>query len=748
MKYRICYLILAGWLCTMGALTAAEMPYCENRVYAPLDLAWNPDTSFSQVRNIFPHPVMAQRALLATESGLSITEDGGLTWKELPQGGAGKIGQVTDIAFDPLSADSFYAATTAKGVWMSRDDGGTFTQIGSKAQGMAADAVASIAVYAGDPTRRTLLAVHGDTAPGMSRSRDAGQTWDVLNTDYNFRRVMGGGENSQQLFLFGSGAGKMDEQNCYTCNTVGEFPVVAEPDVVPTDMTRAPVREKGGDVVYIATSDSGIYRIANDDSVAITHDTRQLTVPDVTGWASVATAWGPNADVMRLFAYDPANLGLVYSTDNLATTQIAGKEVLVSPLVKAGSAVRSNANGTTFYAVVNGALFIGRSADDVPVVGINPPVFRLDGNALAQFQNLREEFEKFSHATEFSRMPGSIGAAAIDLAQRFGDLKAPYEQCQVTVTARLPHQPAPPASVTVDLSRFGGSPETPLYDDGQHDDGAAGDGLYGLTFALQPRAPSDLDWRSTWPGRVALGVTAAYPDGHRQGAVAVLGIYPLLKDFDLWSKNGGNIAADCNGQVKVRPVLNPPAIHSGSSALRLDAAKGPWTVEVEVPARTRDFTSYGALSFWIKAADGQPPKDLSVQLRDQPEFSDPTTTPPLPVYGFIAEGGISGEYRRAVIPLARLLGSNSQLQTTSLKSIILTGTTDGPVTLYVDGPRVHVSARSRRPRTNEANETTLPSFSSSSASRAFAASFVNAAGCRGRSCSKRPRPPIVRAQIR
>jgi hypothetical protein len=683
--------ILAGLLFATAKIPAAEPPWCDKREYAPLDLAWSPNTSLSQVRNIFPHPVMGQRAVLATDNGLMLTEDGGITWKDLPQAAAANIGPVSDIAFDPLSPDAFYVASATKGIWVTKDNGATFTQIGSKALGMASDSISSLAVYAGDPTRQTLLAVHGSSAPGMSRSRNAGQTWDVLNTDYSFTRVLGGGENSQQLFLFGSAAGNSDVQNCYTCNTVGEFPVVAQADVVPTDMARAPVRERGGDVVYVATSDSGLYRIANDDAVTVSHVVKQLTVNDVTGWASVAMVWGPNADAMRLFAFDPANLGLVYSTDDLATMQTAGKEELVSPLVKAGSVVRPNANGTLFYAVVNGALLIGRSAEDVPVVEVNPPVFRTQGNELAPFENLKDEFQKFARATEFSRMPGSIASAAMDLCQRLGDLKAPYQQCQVTVTARLPRQPAPPASVTVDLSRFGGSPETPLYDDGRHDDGAAADGLYGLTFALQPRPPSDLDWRCSWPGRVALGVTATYPDGHRQGAVGVVGIYPLLKDFDIWNKNGGDIAADCDGQIKVRPVLNPPAVHNGSPALRLDAAKGAWSVQVDLPWNARDFTSYGALSFWIKACDGPPPAELSVQLRDQPEFSDPTTTAPVPLSGFIPEGGLSGEYRQAVVPLTRLLGSNSQLQTTSLKNIILSGTTDGPVTVYIDGPRVLVS---------------------------------------------------------
>jgi hypothetical protein len=318
-------ILIAGLLFVTGTLVAANLPYCDTRQYAPLELTWNPSTSISQVRSVFPHPLLVQTAILATEDGLLFTGDAGISWSNLPEASAAKIGPVCDIAFDPLVPDVFYAASATKGVWVTRDDGKTFNQIGAKGRGMASDSVASLLVYDGDPSRQTLLAVHGSSAPGMSRSRNAGETWEVLNTDYNFCRLLGGGGNSPQLFLFGSAVKEPDVQTCYTCNTAGEFPVEAERDVVPTDMAQAPVRERGGDVVYIATSDSGLYRIANNDSITVTHDATQLVMKDVSGWASVAMVWGPNADAMRLFVYDPSNLGLVYSTDNLATIQTAGK---------------------------------------------------------------------------------------------------------------------------------------------------------------------------------------------------------------------------------------------------------------------------------------------------------------------------------------------------------------------------------------------------------------------------------------
>lgn len=289
---RICRtFVAAASLLTVGTVIAANVPYCEMREYAPLYLAWNPIADFSQVRSIFPHPIMAGRAVVATESGLSLTEDAGLTWKDSPEAAAAKIGAVSDVAFDPLTSGVFYVASATKGVWITKDNGGTFAPIGAKAQGMASDSVASLILYPGDPGRLTLIAVHGKSAPGISITRNGGQTWEVMDADYNFSRVMAGGENSQQLFLFGSTVKDPDVQSCYTSNTAGEYPVEAVHDVVPTDMASLPAREKGGDVVYVATSDSGLYRVSNDDMVTVSHTVKQLPVANVNGWASVAVVW-------------------------------------------------------------------------------------------------------------------------------------------------------------------------------------------------------------------------------------------------------------------------------------------------------------------------------------------------------------------------------------------------------------------------------------------------------------------------
>lgn len=655
--------------------------YCDTAVYPPLKLEWSTRTDVSQVRGVFPHPVLVRRAALVTDTGVFVTDDAGRTWKKLAGATVEKVGVIRDVAFHPLEPDTFYLGSESKGVWATNDNGATFRQVGSKATGMASDSVTSLLIYPGDVTRNTLVAVHGDASTGLSRTRDGGKTWDILNPEYNFRRVIGGNGNSQQLFFFGSVPKEPDVQNFYACNTIGELPSELVRDVVPTDM----ICVAGRDVVYFTTSDSGLYRVENNDLGGATHDVKKLQTQEADGWSSVAQAWGPNADSLRLFLYDPSKAGLVVTGNELSSAESANDGLLVSPLVKEGAAVRPNANGTLFYAVANGALMMA-GVDGVPAVDLNPPVFTLDGAGDDPFTEVAGAF------TEFVRQTGNSSAAiAKEINQRFGDLAAPYHLCELTITARVPGGKTPSA-VMVDLSRFNGAPDTPLYDDGRHGDGAANDGVYGLKFAFLPKMSHRRgdDWRSFWPGRVPLGVSAVYPDGHREGAVGVVAIYRKIADYDLWEKRGIlSIRAESEGDVSVRPVLNPQgSSHEGAGALRVETRHGPWSVLLQTPYNAHDITSYAAVSFWIKLAEGPAPGELYVQLRDQPEYSEPTTTGRVPVSECIREGGISGDYRRVIVPLGRLLAACPQFQTGHLSKIIITGDAAKPGTLLIDGPRI------------------------------------------------------------
>ena len=696
MKLRHSLGILAALMLPATVALARGLPqsvYCNTAEYSPLALLWSQNSEIQQANNIFPHPLLPQRAVLATASGLLLTDDAGRTWTALPQATVNAVGLIQRVAFHPLETDTFYIASKTKGVWATTDAGKTFQQVGTTANGLAADSVVDLIVYPSDMTYQTLLAVHGTAAAGVSRSRNAGKSWDVLNSDYNFWRILAREKSStssretaaMQVYLLGSTKSEPDIQNLYNCSAPSELPVELLRDNVFTDVTFAPTHDASP--LYVATTGNGLYQVDFKDEITT------LGAKDAS-WASVSSLWGPNADVVDLCLYDTSKLGLVLSSNELATTKTLSGP-LVSSFVKDGAVIRPNANGTVFYAVANGTLTIGRVDEPVPVVTITPPVFeptREDDKAL---EDIGLGFRTFGRTTN------TISSAAKDareLLANLGDLEAPYRHTQITITARLPLQPTPPVSVTADLSRFAGSEEEPLYDDGFHNDGAAGDGVYGLSFSFRPFSYSHRanDWRRSYPGRAPVGITASYADGSRQGAVGIAGIYPKVLSYDLWAKTLNPKSAktkfEIDGDVKVEETSNPPEIHGGTLALRIQANKGPWSVAVPIYPGKGDFTSYQGLSFYIRASEGKPPGEINLQLRDHPELSAPVTTDPVPVIAdSMREGSIASDYRRVIVPFDRLMGENTTLETSKVHQIIFSGECDNPMTLWIDTPRVLVS---------------------------------------------------------
>ncbi len=355
--------------------------------------------------------------------------------------------------------------------------------------------------------------------------------------------------------------------------------------------------------------------------------------------------------------------------------------------------LRPNANGTVFYAVANAALAIGREPEEVPVVAFTPSAFEVDPDDNKATQDLAEAFQKFYD------FKGHTTDAATALLATVSDPEQVYRQHQIAVTARVPIQPSPPKSVTIDLSRYGGYPDTPLFDDGKHNDGAAGDGVYGLTFAFLPERhrPRDDEWRASWPGRIALGVTATYADGHSQGAVGVVEIFSRVLDIPIWHDGVGSVVSTVEGDVKVEPFLNPldpgqpayvPRLHKGDVAVRLKVPKGPWTVHFKAPYNRHDIESHPAFSFFVRLDDGPAPTALNLQLRDEPDFSPPTTTDRVPVLPGIT---LNTTYQRAVFPMTQVVGAALQFQRDHLDEIILSGDSPAPATLVIDGLQANVT---------------------------------------------------------
>jgi len=670
-------------LCATGLEAAPKAPpaplFCDMEQYAPPGLTWSRNTSLEHVSGVYPHPVLPFQAVVATAAGLEITEDAGFTWKPLPEATVEKTGVIRTVVFDPAAAGTFYLASKTKGIWSTTDSGKTFTQIGTTANGLAADDVADLDIFSGDKSRQTLLAVHGESGAGMSYSHDGGKTWEVMNPEYHFRRVLSR-TNSREIFFLGSSKQEPDIQSLYVCGTPGEYAVEILRDMAFTDIAASLNRIKS---MYVTTTDGGLYRV---DGGKFSPDVKPLGSKDES-WASVSTGWGPNADVLSLSLYSPSSLGLVITTDDLKG-RIISRGGLVSSLVQEGSVIRPNSNGTVYYGAINGSLSMGRSRETVPVVSITPAVFRSSEDEDREFGELSAGFGQFGKAT------GNAAKAAKELCEQFGDLTAPYHDAQILITARVPVKPAPPTSVTVDLSRYGGTSATPLYDDGLHGDGAAGDGVYGLVRCFQPIKyhinPDTREWRNV-TGRVAFGVTATYADGRREGAVAVAGIYPLIQSYDMkWGNMRAGEGTEGDVKAEIIPATEGP---KGGRFLSIQAGHGPWSVILQIPYGRGDFSSYEGLSFSVKAKDGNPPAELYLQLRDAPELSEPVTTERVPVIREgMKEGAIGADFRRVVVPLSKLLGKDpSRLETGKVNKIIISGDGESPVTLIIDGVRVLAS---------------------------------------------------------
>ena len=177
--------------------------YRDRTAYPSYSLNWNTSTDLRQATGVFPHSALVGRALATTQDGVFLTDDSGHAQiapcpGEHGQGGPGDRRRFSSD--QPRHVLSREQDQGHLGHDRPREDVPANWLEGEEY--LASDTVTSLIVYPGDSSHQTLLAVHGDSAAGLSRSRDSGQTWDVVNTDNHFRRVFGAEGNSSQLYLF------------------------------------------------------------------------------------------------------------------------------------------------------------------------------------------------------------------------------------------------------------------------------------------------------------------------------------------------------------------------------------------------------------------------------------------------------------------------------------------------------------------------------------------------------------------
>jgi hypothetical protein len=584
------------------------------------------------------------RAILVTTDGLYASEDAGRTWTPLKGTSRDKIGEAAAIHFKPDAPDTYYLATSDKGIWATDDGGKSFRQIGTESNGLAANETVDVRVFLGDRQFKTLLAAHGDASPGLSRSTDGGKTWEVLQRGYSVHLIEPGMPygDYRNLFLVASPTDRPEIRNVYHCAAMGDHWQAVAGDLIVTDLA-GPSLDEGwsdwrGRHVYFATADAGVYGISKTEVA-------RLGPEEHSRCSSVATTWARTADTELMVLYETGRLGMVVSTDGLKTWRNFIGPLPVGPFVRQGAHIRPNASGTAFYAVANGRLYRGRvytGPHTIEDLAVKPPVLHLMSDRLQEAElELQEKLQQFRRRRQAAPHAQELLA---DL-QAFADVA---DGGRVTITARVTGE-TPPAGVTIDTSRLGGSGETPMFDDGEHADGRKGDGVYGAFVLIDPRAARTAqgDWRHP-RGRVGLTVTAVSAKGELSGAVAALGLYDVPTGFRLFGR-------DNERKIGVE----------GES----------WRVEFGGGREGHDITGQTAIVFDLRVSPGGAGKDVRVRLRDAPPFSMPTETPGIALVrdGYVPGGAVPGEYVRVVVPLRRLLEPAEGFVPTHFSRVVFSG---------------------------------------------------------------------------
>lgn len=675
--------------------------------YAPFDIRWQTNDQLRGVSGVFPHPYVAWRAYVATANGLQVTEDWGKTFQPLPQASA--AGRVRQIAFVPDNPDAFFAAAEGRGIWSTLDGGKTFAQVASKASGLADDSPSQLVLYGGDAASSTLLACYGETAAGMSVSCDGGKNWYQAYGDYFIHDIISPGVGMNWMYIVGSKKDEPDVRCVYRIRGIGDkmhecardLPAIgsAVSRVGMEDLARA---------ICLATEGKGLQWAMEPFDIYKMGAPRKFFPIDGSPsekLLNIGTTYGSTADSELVYAYEPSKLGLAVAQRQKKVTppapQPAGEEgapralpreklefasfargLYTGTFVKEGSGIRANANGQRFYAVINGTLYVGRRVSagvDVGEVTVTPSVgvFHRDrpyGLFIRWCQVL----------SEYDKLP-SAAAGAKDVIEAYQNARAILPRDAITITARVVGD-QPPAYVSVDLSRLLNPPErtcrVQMFDDGLHDDGAAGDGVYGVTVPLTMESyrSDPADWRRPLPGEVALTVTAVGADAEQtkrvSGGVGIVALFTKLESRVLWQADAVRDWSAATG-LAAGPAVDDGTPHPDklfTRSLTFRVKDKPWTLPISHGGAPDNFFGYHSMVFWIRA-DRPGGKDVQLYLRDRPDDALPNDGPKTSLIkdGLVQGGAIDTTWRPVIVPIRKLIGAASDLQPQSVSEVNLAG---------------------------------------------------------------------------
>ena len=140
------------------------------------NIEWQVDPQVPGAVAAFADPFVPAHFLVVTAAGLVETRDDGRSWKINEAASPERIGPISHICFRLDAPDRYYVCSKTRGLWQTADGGKTFKLLACKASGLASDHVLAIYLYPADKLYHTLLAIHGEDAPGLSESVDNGKT--------------------------------------------------------------------------------------------------------------------------------------------------------------------------------------------------------------------------------------------------------------------------------------------------------------------------------------------------------------------------------------------------------------------------------------------------------------------------------------------------------------------------------------------------------------------------------------------
>ena len=650
--------------------------------YPALDVEWTSVDDVESANAVFPHPVVSERAVVATVDGLQITEDQGLSWQVLPRGSVGALGEIQSITYDRIAPETFYVASGTRGIWKTSDNGKTFSQIGSKATGMASDNALRIVL---DNGNRILLALHGDETPGISRTVDGGRTWDVIHSDYYVSQVFSAAYTGQDVFIAGAPVSAPDSACLYIAPSLMEPWQELGRDLLCTGFT-GPKINSGW--VLVSTANRGIFRVTRNGGTF-----RNIAPVGVSEWFGIGATWDATADSQIVYAFEPKRLGLVLldpsgKADDAEeggeekpvadiAYETASRGLLTCPVVREGAHIRANANGQVYYACINSLLYRGeRVGGDTAVrsVRLSRPVCAYD--PLADKRAIGEVNDGLNR---FLNSPEGVAAAAISLKQILSAHDAFLNGRLVTVSAVIDNDAAglPPRQVTVDLSRIGLSCRTPL--------APAGNGVYEATFAVDPANIRQIekDWRQIQP--IGLTVTAVSEAGGLSSGIGALAVANTATRAQY--HNGDSPRKVESGNVKF--IGNESKVYrTGRKIMGTQVVEpGPWQVSYQSGwgRQTMDISSFQVVALWIRASR-ESTEDIVLELQDDPTFGTPSTTPGLPLIagGFVPGGKFTEEFKQIVIPVSKLIGGSETFHPSILRCLLISGKAGAPIDYYID----------------------------------------------------------------